>query len=349
MKCLTCNAEMTNNLVITKDGQLSYDVCEGCGSLWLDHGQLKKLAFQVEGDIEYCSTKDAEGVREPARNCPRCDNTSLHKVFFIGYSDIVLDYCHNCTGFWLDGGELDAINKELQRIMPVKAKGFSDFLQNVHIPYWHKRIKRKSSEVDFAIDAPPLKHAELQGETDRGCPACDAKLNSYTAYGISIEGCPKCKGIWLDKDELRRLKDKTDTELWSNLRWMDDEIEALEKARAMPSRRLCPKCDGVKLISAGFGESKSIIDWCPNCHGTWLDKEEFDEIVKHLRGKLNALKSGEMAKKVLEELKEIATGPEGKVSEILDVQASIAALINMTIFARPRVFNLLQAMRRLVP
>ncbi|MDP6379806.1 MAG: zf-TFIIB domain-containing protein [Phycisphaerae bacterium] len=134
MKCLSCNTEMTNNLVVTKRDQLSYDVCEQCGSLWLDHGELKKLAFQVYGDIEYCSTKDAAGVAEPPRRCPRCDDATLHKVFFIGYSDIILDYCHNCAGFWLDGGELDRINKELQRVMPVEGKGFSEFLENIHTP-----------------------------------------------------------------------------------------------------------------------------------------------------------------------------------------------------------------------
>ena len=56
MRCLSCGAEMMNHLVQTKDDEISYDLCEECGSLWLDRGELDKMAFQVEGSIEYCSS-----------------------------------------------------------------------------------------------------------------------------------------------------------------------------------------------------------------------------------------------------------------------------------------------------
>ena len=58
-------------------------------------------------------TTSEEGVEEQVRGCPRCNGVDLDKVFFIGYSDILLDRCPNCGGFWLDGGELQKINKEL--------------------------------------------------------------------------------------------------------------------------------------------------------------------------------------------------------------------------------------------
>ncbi|MHC4863242.1 MAG: TFIIB-type zinc ribbon-containing protein [Planctomycetota bacterium] len=57
MNCLNCRAEMMNNLVQTRKDQIAYDVCEACGSLWLDRGELDKMAFQVEGSIEYCSRR----------------------------------------------------------------------------------------------------------------------------------------------------------------------------------------------------------------------------------------------------------------------------------------------------
>ena len=53
MDCLKCNREMVNYYVQTKKETISYDVCESCGSLWLDAGELDKMAFQVEGSIEY--------------------------------------------------------------------------------------------------------------------------------------------------------------------------------------------------------------------------------------------------------------------------------------------------------
>jgi len=143
MKCLNCNREMINNLVQIKNDQISYDTCEACGSLWMDSGELDKMAFQVNGSIEYCSKGNAEGVSKRTKSCPRCDGIELDKGFFLEYSDILLDRCGNCGGFWLDGGELDLINRELEDMMPIKGKGFSEFENNFHLPYWYKRIKIK--------------------------------------------------------------------------------------------------------------------------------------------------------------------------------------------------------------
>ena len=77
MKCLNCNEEMINNLVMTKKKQISYDICEACGSLWLDAGELDKMAFQVDGSIEYCSKDTAEGISGHAKGCPRCEDTVM--------------------------------------------------------------------------------------------------------------------------------------------------------------------------------------------------------------------------------------------------------------------------------
>jgi Zn-finger nucleic acid-binding protein len=337
---------MINNLVQTKKEQIAYDICEACGSLWLDAGELDKMAFQVAGSIEYCSRDAAVGVAELKKECPRCDQTILDKVYFIGCEEIVLDHCRNCGGFWLDGGELDLVNRELEDIMPVHGKGFSEFVNNVHLPYWHKRVRAKSSETDFKIDVPPIKGARLESETQHKCPACNSKLNAYSLYKIAVDGCPECKGVFLDQGELRKLKDMSQKGSWQNLRWMDDELEAIEKSNAMPSKRVCPKCDREakgRLISTSFGDSKIMIDWCPKCHGIWLDRDELGKIMKCLRDKLNNLSSKEMKAKVVDEIKEIRSGPEGTFSEILDVKAAISALINITIFEHPALSKMLIA------
>ena len=60
MQCLNCGIEMMNNQVTTKDSEITYDMCERCGSLWLDRGELDKMAFQVQGSIEFCSDDPAE-------------------------------------------------------------------------------------------------------------------------------------------------------------------------------------------------------------------------------------------------------------------------------------------------
>ena len=53
-----------------------------------------------------------------------------------------------------------------------------------------------------------------------------------------------------------------------------------------------------------------------------------------------------MAKKVYEEIKEIWSGPENVLSEILDAKAAISALICIAIFSKPALFNKLQTISK---
>jgi len=53
MRCLNCNTEMVNYDVTTRRTELFYDVCEKCGSLWLDARELDKMALKVAGSIEF--------------------------------------------------------------------------------------------------------------------------------------------------------------------------------------------------------------------------------------------------------------------------------------------------------
>src|SRR5690242_17645014 len=161
MRCLNCNSEMVNNEIITQKAQLSYDMCERCGSLWLDAGELNKMAFSVEGSIEFCSQEEDKSVDGTTRQCPRCNDFELSRVRFLGVTSIVLHHCNNCGGFWLDGGQLNLIDEELTSIMPVSGHGFSDFVNNVHVPFWYKRVRKPSGETDFSVEVVPIRGAEL--------------------------------------------------------------------------------------------------------------------------------------------------------------------------------------------
>lgn len=337
MNCLNCGTEMMNNQVITKKDRISYDVCEKCGSLWLDAGELDKMAFQVEGSIEYCEEEKEKVPEKSPLKCPRCDDSTLEKVKFLESDDIFLHMCRNCGGFWLDGGELRLIDNVLKRIMPVQGRGFSDFVNNVHVPYWFKRIKTKSDETDFHLEVPPIKGAKREKETMDVCPACSTHLCEYSVFTMSFEGCPKCKGIWLVKDELRKLKNKVQN---GSLHWLNDEVDNLEKTSVIPTKRVCVKCKSVKLLAVKFGTSSVLIDWCPQCHGMWLDRDDFEEITEYLKDELKDTHSKSIEKQLVEDLKHVWTGgPESRFDELLDAKAAASALINATIFEHPALFN----------
>jgi uncharacterized protein len=338
MNCLNCGTEMTNNQVITKKNRISYDMCEKCGSLWLDAGELDKMAFQVEGSIEYCEQEKDKVPEKAPLKCPRCDDSALEKVKFLESDHIFLHMCRNCGGFWLDGGELRLIDNVLKRIMPVQGKGFSDFVNDVHVPYWFKRIKTKSDETDFRVEVPPIKGARREKETMDVCPACSTHLCEYSVFSTLFEGCPKCKGVWLVRDELRKLKNKVQN---GSLHWLNDEVDSMEKTSVIPTKRPCVKCKNVKLVAVNFGKSSVLIDWCPQCHGMWLDRGDFEQITEYLRDELKGAHSKEIEKQLAADLKHVWTGgPESRLDELLDAKAAASALINATIFEHPALFNL---------
>lgn len=340
MQCLNCGIEMMNYEVTTRQAHISYDTCEKCGSLWLDAGELDKMTFQVEGDIEYCSQDRAEGAPDGVKKkCPRCDDSDLDRVKFLGTDDIMLHRCGNCGGFWLDGGQLKLVDQELKTIMPVSGHGFSDFVNNVHVPYWFQRIGRKSSETDYRVTVLPIKGAELKEPTADRCPACGDTLNLYQIFSMPFEGCPHCKGIWLFKDELRRLKNKVEH---GSMRWLNEEIEAIEKSCLISTQRPCVKCKTVNMVSTLFGKSSLVIDWCPQCHGMWLERGEFESIMNYLKEDL-AKSSKEIEKIALEETKRIWTGTAGsRLEETRDAYAAMLALINATIIEHPTLSLLAQ-------
>ena len=339
MHCINCDAEMVNYDVTTKKAELSYDVCERCGSLWLDAGELDKMAFQVQGSIEFCSEDEDQSAR-PKRNCPRCDDWQLVPVRFLGTSDIVLGHCRNCGGFWLDGGELNLVDQELTKIMPVEGHGFSDFVNNVHVPFWSKRLKRPSSETDFKVAVAPIPGAERKGQSGKTCPVDGSALDLYSLAHVEFEGCPKCHGMWLDKDELRKLKNTVND---GQLHWLNREVDNVEKVSAVVSSRACPKCPSIKLRSIVFGHSGVVIDSCPDCHGVWLDREEFDSIVHFLRDEATNATPKEIGQELREDLRKMVSGegPESRMAELGDAAAAVEALANTVIFDHPSLFNFL--------
>jgi Zn-finger nucleic acid-binding protein len=338
MKCLNCGTEMTTNQVVTKKSSISYDMCDKCGSLWLDAGDLDRMAFNVTGSIEYCEETETDEPEKKPKKCPRCEDSNLSKVRFLGSDDIQLHLCRNCGGFWLDGGELKLIDKELAEDGPVKDHGFSDFVNNVHVPYWYKRIKVPSSETDFTVQVPPIKNAVQKENTADICPACGQSLSVYSIFSMDFEGCPKCKGVWLVKDELRRLKNKVNG---GSMRWLNDEIVDMEKTSALVTNRSCVKCKTAKMVSVIFGKSSVIVDWCPQCHGVWLDKGEFEAITAYLREELAAMHPKDIEKLVAEDAERVwSGGPETRVQELLDTSAAVSALINTTIFDHPELYKL---------
>ena len=117
LKCPVCV-----DSVLTKHNENGTDVdyCEKCGGIWLDKGELNKITHPTDGDIEFCSHETTQKNFITEHLCPLCTNgTKLVETYFIEYSDIRIEYCKCCGGIWLENGELDVINREIDALKAV--------------------------------------------------------------------------------------------------------------------------------------------------------------------------------------------------------------------------------------
>lgn len=146
------------------------------------------------------------------------------------------------------------------------------------------------------------------------CPKCNSELSTFQVDEMKLEQCTSCEGMWFDKDEIRQVKDKAD----SDLNWMDFEIwKHADKFKSGKHKYNCPKCNQ-KMEVLNYDETNIEIDYCKSCEGVWLDKGEIQKLIAALEDELLTKSFSEYVKKTLEEAKELITGPESFISEWKD-------------------------------
>jgi Zn-finger nucleic acid-binding protein len=162
------------------------------------------------------------------------------------------------------------------------------------------------------------------------CPLCKKALDKAIFYGVEVDYCPKCRGLWFEKDELRLAKDDRD----EDLAWLDINLWK-DKAKFQISRgqKLCPACR-MPLYEVNYGDSKIHpvkpgeagakqfngvkVDICNLCYGIWLDRGEFKKIIEYLESKAKYEILHKYVRSLAEEFWEIFTGPETFKEEVND-------------------------------
>lgn len=155
------------------------------------------------------------------------------------------------------------------------------------------------------------------------CPDCSSGLEETDYRGLRLDECPRCRGRWFDRDELRQAKDRTD----DDLRWLDFDPFGQEAGRfAIRSERdLCPRCE-TPMASLTYETSRVVIDKCEQCQGIWLNHGEFEKIIKYLYKIVSSKKAADYVKEAQTQFVEVFTGPEGTISEIRDFLAVLTLL-----------------------
>ncbi len=109
------------------------------------------------------------------------------------------------------------------------------------------------------------------------CPNCKVEMKKNTEPDITIDKCPRCAGIFLDKNELNVLA----TGMAGNIEFCSiDEDYHKDNYPA----RACPKCSGQTMDKINLLHFTDIIfDYCSGCGGFFLDKGEMKDVNEKLQ------------------------------------------------------------------
>jgi Zn-finger nucleic acid-binding protein len=118
-------------------------------------------------------------------NCPRC-HAALKPVKYAGQE---IEVCTGCQGEWLSSEELGKIVEHHDEIFT---------------PEEIASIQGVSREIFTA---------EKENHDELNCPSCGAEMEHFNygeTSGVILHKCMECDGIWMDKDDLRKVETLVD-------------------------------------------------------------------------------------------------------------------------------------------
>ena len=108
-------------------------------------------------------------------DCPVCENAMIT----LELQEVEIDFCCQCSGIWLDAGELEMLLQNPEQTAKVLASFTQDSKSN---------------------------------EKTRKCPICRKKMQKVrvgtTEPKVLIDKCKKKHGLWFDKGELQDIISK---------------------------------------------------------------------------------------------------------------------------------------------
>ena len=173
------------------------------------------------------------------------------------------------------------------------------------------------------------------------CPKCSEEMHRQAIGKVEVDECSNCNGVWFDEDELRKAKDKTD----SDLNWMDFDLwKHADQFQVSAKPIKCPKCS-IDMAGILYGKTGIEVDHCVKCKGIWLDGGEFKKIIEALTDELETKSALEYVKASLGEAIEIFAGPESFLSEWRDFLTIMTMLEYRVLAENPELHDKLAAVQ----
>lgn len=126
MQCPKCDRPMEIQAIDNAD----IDVCSTCKGVWFDHDELRQAKDQLEPDLnwmdfEIWKHQDKFKFSTKPVMCPTCQDGMVTLDY--DQTGVMIDYCPQCKGIWLDRGEFKKIIDALE--MEMANKSISHYIQ----------------------------------------------------------------------------------------------------------------------------------------------------------------------------------------------------------------------------
>lgn len=124
---------------------------------------------------------------------------------------------------------------------------------------------------------------DADSESPFDCPLCKTKLSLVRTGEYELHECVRCGGVWVEKIAFRNICRMAE-EQEAFIRFGTGRNPGHSEASGERSRAYipCPGCGKLmnhKSFSRGSG---IVLDWCRD-HGTWLDRQELQQIFSYIR------------------------------------------------------------------
>lgn len=108
------------------------------------------------------------------------------------------------------------------------------------------------------------------------CPRCKTSLVVKNIRGINasieVETCGNCEGKWFTGGTLSKVEKIMEPTVF--------EIRRIPGLKSQLETLTCPHCNNGQILAKAEStrDKHVIMDYCPACHGIWLDKGELEAI-----------------------------------------------------------------------
>ena len=113
MQCPACGNELLPKAI----NNTTYHICDGgCGGVWFDWREMEHWDENPDySDAPLIiKTENSQSLNQSKRyTCPSCENIIMKRRYLDTIEDILADECPSCSGFWLNGDELEEMHNQM--------------------------------------------------------------------------------------------------------------------------------------------------------------------------------------------------------------------------------------------